>query len=378
MRIPAFPVLFRGLLTVLSCAALAYGAGASLRAQGAGQPYATLVPMSVMEFINETDSNSPVVWDYVGGVPTVHVLNSVAGQTQLSVGRTLSRLTDLQHVSFAAAPPPGGVWIETVIPASDGAWYGYYHNEMASDLCPASGKVMPRIGAARSRDRGRTWEDLGPILSVPWITANCATRNQYFIGGVGDLSALLEPDEQFLYIYYTQYVEQDGLAGVAVARMAWADRDRPAGRVEVWQGGVWLPATLMEWRDQDTGETIAEEWHYPFATPIHAAADRWDDPSRDVDVFWGPSVHWNTHLQSAVMLLNRAVDNGFKPGGIYVSFNPRLGDPAGWTVPVKLLDGGKWYPQVVGSFRGTDKVAGESARFYMSGKSEYTIVFGRR
>jgi hypothetical protein len=365
-------------LIVLCCGALAAGSG-SLSAQGAGQPYATLVPMSTIEFINETDSNSPVVWDFVAGVPTVHVLNSVAGQTQLSVGRTISRLMDLEHVTFSGATPPGGVWIESVIPASDGVWYGYYHNELGAEVCQNGGKVMPRIGAARSHDRGRTWEDLGPILSVPWITANCATRNHYFVGGVGDLSALLDPVEQFLYIYYTQYVEQDGFVGVSVARLAWADRDEPVGQAEVWQRGVWLPATSVEWRDEASGEVIYQDWEYPFASPIHAAADRWDNPSRDVDVWWGPAVHWNTHLQSGVMLLNRAVSNDFKPGGIYISFNPRLGDPTGWTEPVKLLDGGKWYPQVVGGGRsGTDKLAGESARFYMSGKSEFTIVFGRR
>jgi hypothetical protein len=320
-----------------------------------------------------------VVWDFVAGVPTVHVLNSVAGQTQLSVGRTISRLMDLEHVTFSGATPPGGVWIESVIPASDGVWYGYYHNELGAEVCQNGGKVMPRIGAARSHDRGRTWEDLGPILSVPWITANCATRNHYFVGGVGDLSALLDPVEQFLYIYYTQYVEQDGFVGVSVARLAWADRDEPVGQAEVWQRGVWLPATSVEWRDEASGEVIYQDWEYPFASPIHAAADRWDNPSRDVDVWWGPAVHWNTHLQSGVMLLNRAVSNDFKPGGIYISFNPRLGDPTGWTEPVKLLDGGKWYPQVVGGGRsGTDKLAGESARFYMSGKSEFTIVFGRR
>ena len=362
----------------MSAGALWAGAAGLLHAQASGQPYATLVPMGTLEFINETDSNSPVVWDYVQGVPTVHVLNSVAGQTQLSVGRTLSRLMDLQHVSFSTAAPPGGVWFETVIPAVDGTWYGYYHNELGGELCPNSGKVMPRIGAARSRDRGRTWEDLGAVLSVPSVTANCATRNHYFVGGIGDLSALLDADSQFLYMYYSQYVEQDGLTGVSVARLAWADRDAPAGRFEVWQRGAWLPATEVEWRDASTGETIFRDWEYPFATPIHAAVDRWDNASRDVDVWWGPAVHWNTHLQSHVMLLNRAVANDFKPGGIYVSFNPRLGDPAGWSEPVKLLDGGKWYPQVVGIGRGTDKVAGETARFYMGGRSEYTIVFARK
>src|SRR5262245_56312685 len=174
-------------------AVLVSGFAARSSAQGPGQPYATLVPMAAMEFINETDSNSPVIWELVSGVQTVHVLNSVAGSAQLSVGRTLSRLTDLQNVTFSTAAPPGGFWIESVIPAPGGAWYGYYHNELGGELCPGSGKVMPRIGAAKSHDRGRTWEDLGPILAVPTVTANCATRNHYFVSGVGDLSALLDP-----------------------------------------------------------------------------------------------------------------------------------------------------------------------------------------
>ena len=96
-----------------------------------------------------------------------------------------------------------------------------------------------------------------------------------------------------------------------------------------------------------------------------------------VDAFWGPSVHWNTYLQQYVMLLNRAMDDNFKQEGIYVSFTPMLGDPRLWSPPVKILNGGKWYPQVIGTqdAAGTDKVAGEWARFFMSGSSQYLVHF---
>lgn len=101
--------------------------------------------------------------------------------------------------------------------------------------------------------------------------------------------------------------------------------------------------------------------------------------SGDVDAFWGPSVHWNTFLNQYVMLLNHASDSDWYHEGVYVSYAPRLDDPRLWSVPAKLLDGGNWYPQVMGLEigTGTDKVAGERARFFMSGVSQYLIHFTR-
>jgi hypothetical protein len=44
-----------------------------------------------------------------------------------------------------------------------------------------------------------------------------------------------------------------------------------------------------------------------------------------------------------------------------------------------LLNGGGWYPQVVGleAGVGTDKRAGRHARFYLTGKSDFFIEFSR-
>ena len=109
----------------------------------------------------------------------------------------------------------------------------------------------------------------------------------------------------------------------------------------------------------------------------------WHKP--DADAFWGPSIHWNTHLELWVMLLNRAKDKDWSQEGIYVSFNPDLGNPAGWTPPAKILDAAeleksKWYPQVVGTDaagRETDKLAGKTARLFVAGVSKWEIVFLR-
>jgi hypothetical protein len=120
-------------------------------------------------------------------------------------------------------------------------------------------------------------------------------------------------------------------------------------------------------------------WVYGAATPIFPALDGWHDEGTTTDAFWGPSVHWNTFLQMYVMLLNRAKDTKYDGEGIYVSFSPRLNDPAKWSPPTKILSGGAWYPEAIGldDGVGTDKLVGEWGRFFMAGTSEYLIHFTR-
>jgi hypothetical protein len=107
----------------------------------------------------------------------------------------------------------------------------------------------------------------------------------------------------------------------------------------------------------------------------------WHKPR--ADVFWGPSIHWNTHMGRYVMLLNHARDKDWNQEGIYVTFNSDVANIEGWTKPEKLIDGSrleasKWYPQVIGSSatgRETDKLAGRSARLFVAGRSRWEIVF---
>ena len=78
------------------------------------------------------------------------------------------------------------------------------------------------------------------------------------------------------------------------------------------------------------------------------------------------------------MLLNRTKDEQFTQEGVYVSFARRLDNPAAWTLPIKIVDGGSWYPQVIGleTGEGSDKEAGGRARFFMGGRSSSFIDFG--
>jgi hypothetical protein len=79
------------------------------------------------------------------------------------------------------------------------------------------------------------------------------------------------------------------------------------------------------------------------------------------------------------MLLNRAKDVDWEPEGIYVAFSKSLTDPTAWSTPQRLLVGGAWYPQVMGlePGTGTDRIAGERARFFLNGRSHYVIQFSR-
>jgi len=331
-------------------------------------PRVEVTSASRLRLPGEIDSNSPALWQRIGGLNQLLVFTSFAGQPSLSMGPQLDRLS--APLPVVIDPWPGdGVWLEAVVPDVDGTLYGYYHNEVPASMCPASGKVIPRIGAVRSTDNGRTWTPLGVILQAPPGTFDCSTNDVFFVGGVGDFSVQLDVDSRDLYFFYSQYTRR--ATGVGVARLAWADRDNPVGKVMVYTNGVWLPARSFVFPNASV------RWFYPQAAPIFPALDPFHGDDTRVNAFWGPSVHWNVYLEQYVMLLNHAKDTNWTQEGIYVSFNRRLDDPAGWSVPVKILNGGRWYPQVMGleAGSGTDKVAGRRARLFMSGTSDHTVQF---
>ena len=343
-----------------------------LIAQNVSTPHAELSAAPSMRLTGSADSNSPAVWQRIGGQIQMLVLTSIAGRPSLSFGSQLRTLG--QPAPIVMQPwPGGGVWMEAVVADDNGMLYGFYHNEIGATMCGDDGsdKVIPRIGAARSRNHGATWEPLGVVLEAPPGTYDCETNNVYFVGGVGDFTVRLDPQSRDLYFFYSQYIKFDRLQGVGVARLAWADRDNPSGKVMVWNSRTWLPARAIPLVNGSV------RWVYPAAVPIFPAVEPWHDDDNEVDAFWGPSVHWNTYLQQYVMLLNHAKDAAWTQEGVYVSFAPRIDDPTLWTKPVKLLDGGAWYPQVMGleDGSGTDKDAGRWARFFMGGISEHLIQF---
>lgn len=344
----------------------------------AASPRATLTTAPPLSLPGNVDSNSPLVWDLEDGLRQLFVLTSHSGQPSVSSGASLERLGGTTAVTLL--PHPGyGVWMEAVVSDEVETWYGYYHNEWPATSCGRDDRFVPRIGAALSTDRGKSWQDLGIVIQAAQSTTACDSGNRYVIGGVGDLSVMLDRDKQYLYIFYSQYQRERESQGVAVARLAWADRDRPSGRVTLWRNGVWEPNAGRRELVPGTPGAMRRRlaWIYPAATPLVSTSQAWHDADNKVDAYWGPAVHWNTALEQYVMLLNRAKDENYTQEGIYVSFATALDDPAKWSAPRKILSGGKWYPQVVGSAlgTGTDKIAGGSARFFMSGRSDWMINF---
>ena len=339
----------------ITITAVLLAAAASVGAQEdpARRPEAVLLQGLPIAFPADVDSNSPAFW--ADGL--LHVFNSLH-LPYLSEGRNVARLTDPVGVVFHGGVS-GPRWMESVIQDEDGTLYGFYHHEPAG-LCSGSTKTAPQIGAARSRDGGFGWDDLGIILSAPPNSRRCVTENLYFAGGEGDFSAVLDRDRGYVYFAFSAYPSAIEGQGIAAARMAWADRDRPVGRVFKWRAGGWtVPAVGGR------------------ATPIYGARVSWHEGS--ADAFWGPSVHWNTFLEKYVMLMTRASDSAFATAGIYVAYADRLDDPPAWSEPRILLQGGAWYPQVMGfeRSRGTDALAGQYARFFMGGRSDFLIRFAR-
>ena len=320
------------------------------------------------------DSNVPMTWELVDGSWRLFALTSWGGTPALLSGAALDQMQQAGPV--AIVPHPGhGVWIESVIPDDTGAWYAYYHHERPADECGRPDRFLPRIGSARSTDRGLTWEDLGIVIEAPLESAACASTNRYVLGGVGDVSAMLAPDRTDLILFFSQYSKVPSEQGVMVARLAWADRDAPGGRVTIWRNSAWLPAR----RATGAAADGPGGWEYPAGTPLVAVSQPWHDGNAAADAFWGPSVHWNAYLERYVMLLNRARDENFNNEGIYVSYARTLDDPRAWSVPRKIMNGGGWYPQVAGlePMTGTDKQAGQRARFLLTGRSEHYIEFQR-
>ena len=330
-------------------AAAILAAGTS--AQVASIPEVTFVPGTPIAFPAETDSNSPAFWLD----DRLYVLNSYH-HPYISDGRTVGMLDEPIGVSFQ-----GGVvgprWMESVLKAEDGTLYGYYHHEPAG-VCGSLTKTMPQIGAARSADGGLSWTDLGIVLNASLIERSCDTPNLYFVGGEGDFTAVLDAEGEYVYFFFSVYSPDVARQGISVARMPWSRRNNPSGGAVKYHRGGWTSPGRAG-----------------LATPIHPADVSWHDP--EAAAFWGPSVHWNSFLDRYVMLMTRTRDSAWTTEGIYVSYAEHLDDPFSWTPPQRLIEGGAWYPQVIGleRGRGTDSYAGEYARFFMGGRSDSYIRF---
>lgn len=334
------------LVLLFTCAALA-----DARAQ-----QATLRDAPAVFMPGEIDGNSPSFWYQ----DRLRLFTSIGRPIRINEA-------DSQFGEWASADAEVGdmrdlaIWIEAAWVDDNGVVLGWYHHEPGG-LFDDWTLTAPKIGAVISFDGGQTIHDLGIVLESG-DPLDADARNGAFAGGHGDFSVVLDRQRQYFYFVFTNYGGPEDTQGIVMARMAFEDRFAPAGRVFKYHRG--------EWNEPGLGGQVSA---------IFPATRAWHHP--DPDSFWGPAVHWNTHLNSYVMLLNRAAVKGWRQEGIYVSFARDLGNPESWQTPVKILSRdafrhwGTHYPQVIGIEAGeTDTIAGRVARMYVSGGSEWEIVF---
>jgi hypothetical protein len=296
------------------------------------------------------DSNSPAYWSgsqqYIFNSLDLPIRSEAASATRFSRARAVSIAGD-NHWR----------WIESVWADADGTVYAWYHAEPLN-VCPGTRLTAPQIGALVSTD-GVFFDDLGIVISAG-DPPDCNSHNLYFAGGHGDFTVIPDRDNGYFYFLFTNYGGPAESQGIGIARMAFADRAHPVGRVFKWFNGAWNQPGLRG-----------------ALTPVFPARASWnlDNP----DSFWGAAVHWNQALRQYVVLLNHAVAADWSQEGVYISFNPNIADPSGWMEPAKLLDGGAgWYPQVLAAGAGeSDTLVGATARLYTMGHSEWAIHFAR-
>ncbi|MBO0935271.1 hypothetical protein J2I47_01795 [Fibrella sp. HMF5335] len=273
----------------------------------------------------------------------------------------------------------GAVWFETIyqLPAdkSGRTLYAVYHNENYPATLPydpatgqgyknerwpqgLTGPTTPaavcRIGIMRSTDGGRHWENRGLFLEdlQPRLILKPQNTSKTFAGGVGDPSAVASGD--YLYLFYGEYSypgtynaatydadkERSGQC-ISVARIRLADLDQPQGKARRWDGkGFNAPYNGV-------GAPIA-------ALQIPPSAGGGPASSPAAGYHWGPSVSWNTYLNSWVMLMAKATGPSWAGSSIHIAFNTHadLGEALNaqdWTKPQLLLNRPGyflWYPSL--------------------------------
>jgi len=332
---------------------------AALAGQASAQE-ARLRPAEEFKFPTLTDGNSPSFWRN----DQLQVFTSYGVAQQVS---TYSPEGNTWKTGWVNPTRLRGkaIWIEAAWADPDGTVFGWYHHE-PSGLHSDPYLTAPKIGALVSYDGGYTIHDLGIVLESG-DPLDPSAKNGFFLGGHGDFSVVLDPERRFFYFFFTNYGGALESQGVVMARLPFGRRFDPVGNVQKFHDGEW----------QEPG-------FRGRVTPVFPARREWRHP--DPDSFWGAAVHWNTHLERFVMLLNHASgEPGWSQEGIYISYGTELDRPETWSAPVRLMDPAevpghlsRYYPQVLGlEPGGTDSVAGQTARFFLNGTSLWEIEFIR-
>ena len=335
-------------------------------------PFIRMPGVKEYKYEHAIDCNSPLHWDG----DTLYLFNSFLHPSRIE-GPDILHLGNKTSVHLGDFDDGLDMWIEATWKDDDGTLYGAFHHE-PDGVCFSNTHLptAPKIGWLRSEDNGKNWKDLGFIIMASPCAINCQTASPWDAGGTGDFVFFLDPKKEYFYFYGTSYDPRFEEQGVWAARMAYADRHAPSGKVRKWYKGGWNQPAL---------------WGH--VTPVFPASR--DYHKKDGSMFWGPSIHWNTYLNMYVMVLNHAINTHLDADGIYISFNRDVGDPTGWSKPQMLIDlegihqgtaGGEtgladvmnngWYPEIIGTAKGeTDKLAGRTARLFLGGLSNFEITF---
>lgn len=335
------------LVAVLSCLVCALSVAQEARLRPAGK----------LSFPTATDGNSSSFWLN----DRLHLFTSIGWPVELSAAFSQFDEWETREVDTSEFGAKS-LWLESAWVDADGTVFAWYHNEPWG-MYEDSFLTAPKIGAIVSFDGGKTIHDLGIILESG-DPLNDQAQNGAFTGGHGDFSVVLDREQKYFYFFFSNYGGTDESQGVAVARMAFADRLEPKGKIYKYYNGAW--------NEPGVGGRI---------TPVFPVVRGWQ--YKDPDAFWGPALHWNTYLNNYVMLLNHTQgEPGWTQEGMYVSFAKDLSRPDTWKKPGKILDNselpdwGIYYPQVMGlEAGGTDTLAGKTARFYVNGGSKWEIDF---
>ncbi len=287
-------------------------------------------------------------------------------------------------------------WMESVYrEPRAGTLYGLYHLEEGPYVrCAAPYErpylSVPHIGLGRSADNGRTWENLGIIISDGSFTISCDLPVRFFAGGVGDPSMAVGPDSTHAYIAFTDYSGDDARTqGVQLARIALADLDAPlradgTSKAARWHNGAWSGPGLQG----TPGPRVGQSWTSTAlgqATSLLPPARSWQ--RADGGGYWGPSLSWNTHVGAFMLLLNKVSGaRAFDADGNYLTFVPTMQSPvAKPAAPIRLdsLPNGPkaaWYVQALGdpAMRGTSAWTGQDARLFIGEHSHLVLRFAAR
>ena len=197
MKMTSGLFLLLGLLTVnlAACKSLEVPSAVVRDAERLGLPGITRPNEKLGGYV---DCNSPVHWDS----DTMYIFSS-AGRPYRSSGPDLYHLSRPSHRTTYNNEKGynGGRWIESTYKDDSGALYGWYHCEPGGVCKNNTRLTAPQIGAVVSIDNGMHWRDLGIVLKAPDDSLHCNTPNNYFAGGNGDFSVILDRKKEYFYFF---------------------------------------------------------------------------------------------------------------------------------------------------------------------------------